>query len=370
MKTAVFSIFAPVYKVSTWALAGVLSFAALGQQDAPPVDLKQLLQALKGLREQQISQAKASRQKAIQDVSGPASSGPGAAAAWEEAVRQTQFQGASREGAQFKDWKEKEGDAFGEKEVQSAARLYFNWMQLTLQRAGGAQVKDLMPQILQHVGAVIQDRTAVDLLDERIRHERETAQLNKRQQGKDKRKDDDAVKRLHDQILGRPLANGAPAQALRVTEFLSMKEWEMIPGNTEGIYQQIVLPEFRATRDPRLLEYWEMKLKREADLASKSKLAYEIDKFNQVRRPELLWLRCQDMVALGLKNRAMGEMFALIKANPAHPQCANWIVGLEKLILPPAPPEPSVGTEATAPTVPPVPSAGDAAVPLGATEQK
>ena len=35
-------------------------------QDAPPVDLGQILQALRGIKEQQLQQAKALKQKALQ----------------------------------------------------------------------------------------------------------------------------------------------------------------------------------------------------------------------------------------------------------------------------------------------------------------
>ncbi len=323
------------FPIVTAALGLLVSGGALrAQQDGPPVDVQQLLQALKGLKEQQVAQAKAIRQKAIQDISGAAASGSVAASAWEEAVRQVQFQGASKEGAQFREWKEREGDALGEKEVQSAARLHFNWMVITLQRSGGAQVKDLMPAVLQHIGGVLQDRVAAEALDERIKHEREMAQTGKRPGGKDKRKDDELAKRMHDHILNGSLAGGAPAQALKIRELLSVQSWEMSPGNVDGIYQNVVLPEFRATRDPRLMDYWEMKLKRESEAAGKAKLAYETERFNQVRKPELLWQRAQDMLVLGLKNRGLGEMLNLIKAHPAHPNCAGWIASLEKILMP------------------------------------
>jgi hypothetical protein len=304
------------------------------QQDGPPVDVQQLLQALKGLKEQQVVQAKAIRQKAIQDISGAAASGSVAASAWEEAVRQVQFQGASKEGTQFREWKEREGDALGEKEVQSAARLYFNWMVITLQRSGGAQVKDLMPAVLQHIGGVLQDRVAAEALEERIKHEREMAQTGKRPGGKDKRKDDEVAKRMHDHILNGSLPSGAPAQALRIRELLTVPGWEMNPGNVDGIYQNVVLPEFRASKDPRLMDYWEMRLKRESEAAGKAKLAYEVERFNQVRKPEVLWQRAQDMIVLGMKNRGLTEMLNLIKAHPAHPNCAGWIASLEKTLTP------------------------------------
>jgi hypothetical protein len=99
-----------------------------------------------------------------------------------------------------------------------------------------------------------------------------------------------------------------------------------------------------------------MKLKREADKASLSKLAFEIEKFNTVRRPALLWNRSQEYVNLGLKNKAATEMFAIIKAYPTHPDADEWLDTLEGLLAPPpaAPPAEATGTTSV-PARPPVP---------------
>ena len=43
------------------------------------------------------------------------------------------------ENAQFKDWKDKEGDLFKEREVLNALHLYFSWLSLTLQRSAGSR---------------------------------------------------------------------------------------------------------------------------------------------------------------------------------------------------------------------------------------
>ncbi|HEX8311866.1 MAG TPA: hypothetical protein VF614_11145, partial [Chthoniobacteraceae bacterium] len=95
-----------------------------------------------------------------------------------------------------------------------------------------------------------------------------------------------------------------------------------------------ILPELRAAKDPRLLEYWDRELAREAAAAGASHLAFEIEKFNQQRKPEILWSRAQDMLLIGQKNRAIGEMFGLIKNYPGHPRAADWITKLEGLLKP------------------------------------
>ena len=119
----------------------------------------------------------------------------------------------------------------------------------------------------------------------------------------------------------------------------SGKGWELGPFNVEGIFQTIILPELRAQKDPRVLEYWDNKMRQLADRATKAKSPLEIDKFNQITRPLLQWGRALDMETIGLRNRAITEMFSIVKANPAHPGVEAWMKELRTRIQPPAPAE-------------------------------
>ncbi|MES2568483.1 MAG: hypothetical protein V4710_00330 [Verrucomicrobiota bacterium] len=314
-----------------------LAIPLQAQQDATPVDIAQLLQALKGMKELQAAQVKANKLKAINDVQAAASSGPAAAAAWEEAVRQVQFNGAARENAQFREWKQKDGEALEEKEAQNAARLYFTWLQLTLQRSSGVPVKDLLPQVIQFTKDVTADQVAMEAFTERLKREKELAASGKHGAKGKTTKDEESAKRVHDQILRSGLGGSAPVQALKIVDFVNVSGWEQTPGNVDGIFQNIILPQLRLDRDVRLLDYWDMKIKREAEAAAKSGLSFDSDKFTQTRRPELLWRRAQDQLVIGQKNKAITEMFTLIKSFPGHPAAAEWIGRLEQILMPPAP---------------------------------
>src|SRR5215204_3921060 len=93
---------------------GFLGAPLPAQQDAPPPDISQMLQLLKSLKDQQAQQIKTTKQRALQEAQAAAASPSAASTAWVEAIRQTQFEGAEKEGAQFRDWREKEGQAFTE----------------------------------------------------------------------------------------------------------------------------------------------------------------------------------------------------------------------------------------------------------------
>lgn len=337
---------------ATIACAALTFTSVHAQQDAPPADLTQLLTVLKAMKEQQQQVARAQKLKGMQDVQSAAASPSAAAAAWEEAVRQVQFEGVAREGAAFREWKDKEGAGLDDKDGQNAARLYFQWLALTIQRSAGAQVKDMMPQIVAYTKEVTASQLAMESLEERMKKEREMAASGKH--GKERKGNDDQVKRTYDQIMKGALPGSIPVRALKLENAIEAESfggavapegrraqpnaqgWEMVPGSVDGIFQKIILPELRAQRDPRLLEYWDMKIKRDGDMAAKSKLAFDAEKFAQQRRPELLFGRAEDEILLGRRNKGINDMFALLKTYPTHPNADGWISKVESLLTAPA----------------------------------
>jgi len=321
-------------------------FAQTQAQDAPPVDLANLLKELHHLRDAQTTQSKQTRQTALQQVSAAAASPERAIAMWEEAVRAVQFDGAPKENAAFRDWKEKDGEALNSPLGRNAARLFFMYLGLTIQRDGGVTVKDLLPQIIAYTKELVADQAGEDALEDGIKRDKENP-VNNKPRGPQHKATDDQVKKMHDQILKRSLAASPIVQWMRLTDFVNPEKWEKQPGNLDGIYTQVILPELRTQHDPRVVEYWDYKLKHEGEAAAKTKLAFDLEKFTTVRRPSLLWSRAEDMLAIGQKNRAIGEMFALVRTFPQHPEAPGWIAELETVLAPP--PAPASAADAPAP---------------------
>jgi hypothetical protein len=348
-------------------IASSFAVPAALAQDGQAVDVGQMLQQLHQLREQQTTQIKAQKQSALQQVNAAAGSVERAVALWEDAVRTTQFDGVSKEATAFRNWREGEGEALKEHEAQNAVRLYFEWLSLTLQRSSGAKVKDLLPSIINYTKELAADQAAMENLDDTIKRERERA-ADKRGGG---RKNNDAdVKKMHDSILHRGLGGSVVVQAMKLGDYVNVERWEQTPGNFDGIFEKIVLPELRLERDARVLEYWDTKIKREADAASKSKLDFERDKFNTVRLPNLLWRKAVDMSVLGFKNRAATEMFTLIKKYPTHPDASEWMSKLEEMLMPAAPataPAPVAPAAAPVPVPAPAPAPAPALLPVPVT---
>ena len=351
------------------------------QQDAPAVDIGQLLQTLRTLREQQTSQLRTQKQTAIQQLSSVASSPEKAVQLWEDAVRATQFDGMAKEGAQFRAWKEGEGEALKERLVQNAVQLHLRWLILTLQHSSEIKTKELLPSVVNYTKDLVADDAALEALEESIKREKEAAAIappgggTRRNQNQPNKVSDAVIKRTHDQIL-KPSLTGSPVvKWMKLTDAVKAEggggadgarggrrvdaaaggTWENSPAGLDGIFLKIILPELRDQKDARVLDYWDLKLKKEADAASRSRLAFEIEKFNNERRPTLLWSRSQEFIALGQKNRAITEMFGVIKAHPTHPQADDWIAALEQLITPPAPASAAAPSKSAAPSAPKVP---------------
>lgn len=315
--------------------------------DAPPMDVNQLLQSLKQLRDQGETSIKNRRNTAYQQVMAAAASPEKAAAFWKEAVKAVQFDGASHEGAQLHDWKEGDGEALNDKLGQEAVRMHLQWLALTLQHAAGAETKTMLPQVIEFTKIIQADQVATERLTEQLEKAKER-EGPKTASAKKNIAEDSIVKHVHDQILKTPVSGSPVSRWLQLGELVGdggkkrTKEggatgWESTPGNLDGIYNAIILPEFRAAKDPRLLEYWDLTIKRETERAAARKLDVEQRDWAQVRQPALRWARAQDVLILGYRNRAIGEMFTLVKSFPQHPEAANWISQIEMLLAPPAP---------------------------------
>jgi len=356
--------------------------AAAPLQDAPAPDLKAIRDFLNKLHAQQEATVKQRRSTAFDSVKAAMVSGEKAAALWKEAVKAVVFDGAEDEANKLRAWREGDGDALGNKEAQTAAKLHLTWLFYTLQHHGGVKTKDLVPLVIDYTTQLAADGQTMDSCDDNLQKNRERDASGKHGM----RKTDDArVKTVHDAILNTPVTSSPVAKYLGLEDILpraasqnertakavakllgtgsgpsvSDDTWPLTPGDLDGIQRAIILPEFRATHDPRIIDYWDSVIRREAEAVAKRKVNYDEARFNQVRKPALIWQRAQDLAAIGLRNRAIADMVAVLKANPLHPQADGWMKELEGLLAPPAP---------ASPATPPAASPATSAAAPGAAE--
>ena len=327
------------------AVTLALASSALAQiADAPPVDVNQLLQGLRQFKEQNDTSVKTRRNNAYQQVMAAAATPEKAAAFWAEAVLAVQFAGVDQQTSAVREWKAGEGEGLRSKEGSAAARLHLLWLGLSIQHASGVEMKVLLPSVLDFARQVEADRLMMEKLDEAIDKAKANAG-GARRIGNKSGADDVQARTTHNNIMRTSVADSPVARKLQIADLLGGGRrkkaddgeggsWEFTPGNLNGIYGAIILPEFRATKDPRILEYWDMVLKQEQQGISSDMADYKEHEARNVKQPRILWNRAQDMLLIGLRNRAVSEMFNLIKTYPQHPDVAGWIAKLEGILAP------------------------------------
>jgi len=271
-------------------------------QDAPPVDVQALLNSLQKIQGQNTVSTKAQHDKVLQDFRAAAESNAKAIGFYEEAVRATLFGGPK-----FQEWKKKEGEKLRSNEMQTAVRLHLTYLTLSLQYANGTPVSELLPALFNYTNQVLA------LREDPVKRE--------------------AYDRI--EISKKGISDSIFIRWYGVEKAVAdLKDWENNPMNVDGIYQATILPQMRKDKDARIVQYWDMRLQREAKLAVEGKLPFNADQFNLIQRPNLLWSRAEDLLAIGQRNRAINEMFAVVKNFPSHPEAGGWISKLQALLAP------------------------------------
>ncbi|HWL52979.1 MAG TPA: hypothetical protein VNQ90_11125 [Chthoniobacteraceae bacterium] len=284
-----------------------LTLPAVAQQDAPPPDTGSMLRSLQEFREKNTAMSQSYFVSILRDLQSASASDSAAIDFYEKAVQATEFIGRSQQGHLFQEWKKKEAAKLKSPERQNAVRLHLKYLTITLKKALGTPVEQLVPELIAY-GAEVQKVEADPELRLLIARE---------------------------DLWRKPVTDGMFANWLRLAPLISGdKEWEPVPSKVDGIYQKTILPVLRKAKDPGLLRYWDTRMALEEKIAADSRLTFEIEKYQYVTKPSLLWARAQEVIVLGQRNHAINEMFALIKKYPDHPDNAAWIAHLESVLKP------------------------------------
>ena len=319
------------------------------------MDIKEMAALLKQIKETRAAAEKKTVARVLQDFRAAASSNAAAIAFYQQAVGATQYGGKAHDVSEFQDWSKREADKLKSDAMQNAARLHLSYLLLTIQRAGGMTTKQLEPALVAHIAAL----TAAGAGDPAILARRDRAQDLKDAGFKQIKgvKPPGREPLFWDQeLINKGVDGGIFVQWYGIEKMFSdLKDWETRPANVDGIYQKTLLPYYRQIKDPRVIAYWDDKMQKEAQKASDTALAFKIEQFNKMTRPQMLWKRAQDMIAIDQRNRGMGEMVSLVKNYPDHPDLNDWISTLEGMIPPPAAAATPAPTAAQ-PSMPPSPT--------------
>lgn len=297
-------------------LALLLPPAAVAEQDAPAVDAAAMLKTLRELHTQQATTNKQRLAAIIGEVNAAASSTATAMDFYRKVTRATKGdeeqkkepqpgerggdrgdnRGRGRNSQAASDRRRDENAALREHEVQEAVRLHLIFLSITLNRLNGSEIGTLVSPLLDFIEKA--DAAGPEVA-------RET-------------------------LMRTSIAAGPVAEYFQIQNwFAELKDWEMVPANTDAIAKKCILGELRSKRDPRLLTYWDYRLKTGEQKAAKGA---GTDDFKNNIRPGLLWERTRDLALLGQRNRALTEFFGIYKAFPEHPSHDAWFSELEKML--------------------------------------
>lgn len=342
------------------ALVSVLGISALAQlQDGPPVDFGKLRKELATIKHAQDSTSKGLVSKVIHDFSSAAASNAAAIAFYQSALMATKNQSAN----DVQDMSKMEV-------IQTAARIHLNYLVLTIQHALGATTKQLEPALSAHIANVLQAGANDGVIWMRREKARQLADQGNRSANaiKGRMAAEKEPMFCEQKLITESVENSVFVQWYGIQKLLSNSkdgaadsrgggeaakagasdgDWTMTPGDIDGIYQSTLLPYYRQIKDPRALAYWDQKIATEGQKANASTSAFTIDQFNRIQRPQYLWSRAKDEIAIGLRNKGIADMLELVKACPDHPDVEGWISELEGIAQPAAPSAASPSPQAT-----------------------
>ena len=348
----------PPRRSLAFIIAAILAMPCVRAQDGQAVDVAKMLSQLSQLKEQQATELKTGRSKILQQVNAAVSSNETAVAMWEEAVRAAEFEGVDKESGAFREWRETKGQYFKEKEFKMALHLHFEWLSITLQRSAGTPVKDLLQSIVAYTKEVWAYENASRDWEENMASGKESIVVK----GKPAKVEGKLAENMRDvrhAIVNNPLSDSIYLRSLKAGDLANLANWDNVPAHFDGIFDKIVMPECRLQHDPKIADYWDFRLKREAGNAAQSKRTFDVENFNAMTMPSMLFKKAMDQGVVGFKNRAANDMFTLIKKYPAHPEVSGWTKKLEDMLttaLPaPAPVTPTARPLPPAPAPAPLP---------------
>lgn len=293
----------------------------------------QILKELEILQKTRSGQFKTGLHQQIDALTAAATTKQAAVALYEDAIQAVEHEGKPKDGSDFANWREKNKEMLLDDDFRTALQLHLRYLALSLRRLDGEKVEELMPALIEYtnqLGANISD------LIKREKARNDVQERNEKTRPKDKQgeKVNKAVLSTGRDLLNKPMSGSVFVRWYRLEGHISsIKDWEQSSGNIEGIVDKVIMPYMRDKKDVRLLGLWDDRMGRADELARKSDLAIDLDKYQTQTLPTLLWKKAEDRLLLGQRGVALTEMFNIIKSYQSHPDFEKWtkqLLGLLK----------------------------------------
>ncbi len=270
-------------------MAALLGLAApLMAQVAPPpaTDFKDV--------ESFLSQAETERHRTQMDqINGLAaqlnaalSSDTTLIASYEDAYADANFEGARKEHAQFKAWRDKNKMAFRDSDFVWALRAHIRYLIISLTKKAGEDM-EAMSQTLEWIQAFPKSQEKFQ-------------------------------KAAANDLIRNGVANSVFLKAGSHAGLLKgMENWYTGDlSNLPEMHRINVIAYLRSKKNPQIFAQWEANIILEQEAAERDGLAAKRQYFAMHRRPWLLWQIGKDYDALGQKRQAVDVMMRALKESP------------------------------------------------------
>ncbi|PAW79810.1 MAG: hypothetical protein B9S32_00340 [Verrucomicrobia bacterium Tous-C9LFEB] len=314
-------------RLERWLAAGVVVTFLLGTargQNAPTMEPQQILKELELIQKNRSGQFKSGLRQQIDALTAASATKQAAVALYEDAIQAVEHEGKPKDGAEFATWREKNKEMLLDDDFRTALQLHLRYLVLSLKRLDGDKVEDLMPSLLEYTGQL---STNISDLIKREKARNDVQERNEKYRPKDKQgeKINKAVLSTGRDILNKPMSGSVFVRWYRLEGHIgAIKDWEQSSGNIEGIVDKMLMPYMREKKDVRLLELWDDRMARAEELARKSDLAIDLDKYQNQTLPTLLWKKAEDRLLLGQRAVALTDMFNVVKGYQSHPDFEKW----------------------------------------------
>ena len=285
------------------------------------LDVQLLLDKIKELREGSQKRIGARYTTAHSAFRAAIQSDAAAHALFLNCTEKVQFEDRQKSSSEFRDWKRRHKDRTDTPPFRRALRHQLNWLLLTLQTASEPKGRDqIWSKALDHIDTILKD--AKDL--------------------------EGSQNLLRQNVLDSVFAEAYSVDNIDITD------WPTSPLNLDAVYEGLVLPSLRQVKTLGQLEQaWERRILHEGTMIEiwnkpkkglgRSEHSAPMEKFLEVRRPQLQWQKELDLFYVGDQKGASLRMLKHLETHPSHRDIATWIAEFQAAVKGQIAPPPPAG---------------------------
>lgn len=291
-------------------------------------DREALIERLEAVRKQALSTVDARFRTAISAYRSALSSPNATMDLYLKCEELLNFDEQQKRHGDFREWKKKNDEKFGDSAFREALRQQLRWLVLTLEAASEDPDREKLAM------------EATDIVDGIVSNAEEFS--------------------THREVLRQGVTSCIFARAYDIGG-VQVEEWPVSPLPIAAVYDQVILPPLRRSdRTASLQAAWNKRIMQENSLieswgkppgenAKAGQRSPEAEKFITETLPALRWQAEMDLFKHGDEQGAAVRMIELINKNMAHRDAPGWIEELTSVLQAPEAGEETTDTEAEDP---------------------